>query len=533
MLTEGLSGGRLYLALAGVALIIAALSLLIPSTPSYDPWAWLVWGREIVHLNLHTTGGPTWKPLPVIFTTLFAPFGKAAPDMWLVVARAGALVAVAMTFKLGWRLMRALGSVVHPPAADGNGAVSPEARVLARASELAAPLLAAILAAGSLVVSSGFISDNALGYSEGFMTAAVLVALDRHLDGERRQAFAVGFIAALDRPEIWLYWGLYGLYLFWKDPGARRLVAGMFALIPVFWFLPELWGSGHLFRGVSRAQHVRSNSAANASCPFCTELAQHAWKHALLRVKVVTGIVLAVSGVLLLRQRHSLLSAARGEGPIRDARLRAILHLFVVGALGASWWLLIAVMTQAGFSGNDRYLVLGAALIVIAGGVGWAWGGQSVGDLIKRSTAPAQGIVGALAAAVVFMALPPWIGSNVVDLPRTHRALAYQADLRNDLSAVIRKAGGSAAILRCGSVMTEGFQVPMVAWNLGVHTIRIEASPQSRPLPPAPNVIFQTRAQRSSHLLPILHDWPGAHYTLVAHVRTFRLYANCSSLVAR
>ena len=72
-------------------LIIGALSLLIPSTPSYDPWAWLVWGREIVHLNLQTTGGPTWKPLTVIFTTLFAPFGRAAPDLWLVVARAGAV----------------------------------------------------------------------------------------------------------------------------------------------------------------------------------------------------------------------------------------------------------------------------------------------------------------------------------------------------------------------------------------------------------------------------------------------------------
>jgi hypothetical protein len=120
----------------------------------------------------------------------------------------------------------------------------------------------------------------------------------------------------------------------------------------------------------------------------------------------------------------------------------------------------------------------------------------------------------------------------VVDLPRTHRALVYQADLRTDLSAVIRKAGGSAAILRCGSVMTEGFQVPMVAYNLGVHTLRIQASPQSRPLPPAPAVILQTRAQRSSHLLPVVHDWSSAHYRLVAHVRTFRLYSICPSLAA-
>ena len=57
-----------YIGLIVVSLVIAALSLLIPSTPSYDPWAWLVWGREIVHLDLHTTGGPSWKPLPMLFT---------------------------------------------------------------------------------------------------------------------------------------------------------------------------------------------------------------------------------------------------------------------------------------------------------------------------------------------------------------------------------------------------------------------------------------------------------------------------------
>src|SRR5436305_552069 len=109
--TGRLAGGRLYLVLAGAALAIAALSLLIPSTPSYDPWAWLVWGKEIAHLDLVTTGGPTWKPLPVIFTTVFSVFGNASPDLWLVVARAGALMAVAMTFKVAWRIARDIVSV--------------------------------------------------------------------------------------------------------------------------------------------------------------------------------------------------------------------------------------------------------------------------------------------------------------------------------------------------------------------------------------------------------------------------------------
>ena len=52
------------------------------------------------HLDLQTTGGPTWKPLPVIFTTMFSVFGKAPPDLWLVVGRAGAVMAVGMVFKV-------------------------------------------------------------------------------------------------------------------------------------------------------------------------------------------------------------------------------------------------------------------------------------------------------------------------------------------------------------------------------------------------------------------------------------------------
>ncbi len=33
-------------------LTLTALSFLIPSAPTYDPWAWIIWGREILHLDL-------------------------------------------------------------------------------------------------------------------------------------------------------------------------------------------------------------------------------------------------------------------------------------------------------------------------------------------------------------------------------------------------------------------------------------------------------------------------------------------------
>jgi hypothetical protein len=519
---ERLAGWRLYAALGALALVVGALSLLIPSTPSYDPWAWLVWGREIVHLNLQTTGGPTWKPLPVIFTTLFAPFGSAAPDLWLVVGRAGAVLAVAMVVKLCVRLTRQLGTGLE--RAVGGGQL---------AAALAPGLLAGAIASIGLVFAGGFITATALGYSEGLMTALVLIAVDRHLDGHPRQAFTVAFFAALDRPEIWLFWGPYGLWLWWKDPGARKLVIGLFALIPVLWFLPEYWGSGHFFRGVTRAHTPRSNSPAFAKCPFCTELGKHAWPTVPSRIKVVAILAIGAAGFQLWRAIRS-----RPGFSLVGAREHGLAAIAVAGILGFGWWIVIAVMTQAGFSGNDRYLVLGAALIEIAGGVGWGWAAIELARALPRlrkSTSQRLAYAGTWASAALlvacFLLVPSWIG-GLFHLSRTHRALAYQAHLREGAAAAVSKLGGPAAVLRCGTVMTEGFQVPMIAYDLGVHTLQVQASPlTAQNPPPAPNVIFQTRAQRHAHLLPLLSTWPTTSYTLAAHDRTFRVFEHCAGKV--
>ncbi|MGI8712046.1 MAG: hypothetical protein ACR2NR_02455 [Solirubrobacteraceae bacterium] len=518
-----LSARNFYLGLIVVALAVGAFSLLIPSTPSYDPWSWLVWGREIIHLNLKTTGGPTWKPLPVIFTTVFALFGKAQPDLWLVVARAGAFATVVMVFRLSARFTRQIGAYFSSPTAGGN-------RTLAWLPAL----LAGVVAALGVAFSGGYISNNALGYSEGLATAVVLIALERHLDGHPRQAFAAGFLAALDRPEIWLFWGPYGLWLFWKDPEARKLVVALFVLIPILWFAPEYWGSGHFFRGVSRAQHVRSNSNALAKCPFCAELTKAAWPTVLLRVKVLAALL--IIGAALTHGRRWL---GERRFTLRDAPSRALAIAALAGVVGLSWWVLISILTQAGFSGNNRYLVIGSSLVDICGGVAWGLAACALGALLARvlRLGPADGtsagseagrVVGVLVtAAVVLLLSPNLVTQDLNVLPRTHRALVYQAHLRNGAASLVRRYG-RRQLLACGSVMTEGFQVPMVAWTLDVHTDQVLGPPPAG-LPPgtAPNVILQTRASRNLALLPFLSQWPTVHYHYVGHSGPFRLFTHC------
>ena len=80
---------------------LAALSLwTVPAAPSYDPLMWLLWGRELADGTLDTTDGPAFKPLPVAVCALLAPLGSAAPGVWLVLARAGALLAVVLAARL-------------------------------------------------------------------------------------------------------------------------------------------------------------------------------------------------------------------------------------------------------------------------------------------------------------------------------------------------------------------------------------------------------------------------------------------------
>jgi hypothetical protein len=519
-----LTSGRFYLALVLVALIIGIVSLLIPSTPSYDPWAWIIWGREIVHFSLHTPGGPSWKPLPVIFTTLFAPFGQAAPDMWLAVARAGAFAAVVMVFRLSYRLVRMVGPYFFSTEDEtGSGFVG-------------AAIMAGAIAAVGLALTSGYISDNALGYSEGLATAVILIALERALDGHPRQAFTLGFFAALDRPEIWLFWGPYGLYLFWKHPEARKLVIGLFILIPIFWFLPEYWGSGQFFRGVSRAQQPRSNSLAFAHCPFCSELADAAWPTILLRLKIAAAVLIGAVGFILWGVWRE-----PGRPRLRQPRTISQAAAAGLGLLGLVWFVVIAVMTQAGFSGNNRYLVIGSAMVDICGAAAWGWGTLELTALLPRLArrfrgsgagwrGPTVAAPAIVLAALVFLFVPNWVGANLISIQRTHKALVYQARLRTDAQVIIRKGGGPARLERCGSVMTEGFQVPLVAWYMGEHTDQVEGPPAAGAPPgPAPNVVLQASAHSNSTPLPLLQQWPGTHYTDGGATRAFRLWEHCAT----
>jgi hypothetical protein len=440
-------------------LMLAVGSLLLSSTPTYDPWAWLIWGREIAGLELDTRGGPSWKPLPVVFTTLFAPAGDLAPALWVAVARAGALLAVAMAYRLGGRVAGRLGGVG---------------------------------AATALLLSDNWIRNAALGSSEGMLVALVLWSVERHLDGRPQQAFALGVGAGLLRPEVWPFLGLYALWLFWRRPRARPLVTGGLLLLPVLWFAPELWGSGDALRASTRANTPNRDSPAFADYPALAVVIRATW------LLLPPFLVLFLGGTAWAAREWL---TSRREGVT-----------LALGTGALAWVALVALMTEGGYSGNQRYLVVFSGLgAVVAGG--------ALARLVHAARAPRRGAALAFAVVLGLGTLPviPWAaGKQLEDL----RTVRYEKALDQDLDAAVARAGGRRAALRCGQPYTGPFQVPTVAWRLGLPVGGVDYIPR------APGVVFRTRPIRGTRTAPTIPP-PGEPFRFAGAAGSWDVFVAC------
>ena len=56
----------------GVLIVSVLLVLWAGTRPGFDPYGWLSWGHQTRAGNLDTNAAPSWKPLPYLFTTVFA-----------------------------------------------------------------------------------------------------------------------------------------------------------------------------------------------------------------------------------------------------------------------------------------------------------------------------------------------------------------------------------------------------------------------------------------------------------------------------
>jgi hypothetical protein len=463
--------------LIAACLALGGVSLLLPSEPSYDPLAWLIWGRELAQFQLDTSGGPSWKPLPVVFTTLTSPFGKVdhglPPALWMAVARAGAVLAVALAFRLAHRL------------AGGGGA----------------GILGGLVAALALFLTPDWFQFAAHGSEAPIAVAFMLWAIERHLDGRVAHALVLGTLACLLRPELVPFLGLYGLWVWRAEPRLRTLVAGAVVALPVLWIGPEWIGSGMPLDGGAQARSQPAWSLSLADRPWLRAL-ERVHNHAGLPLELLAALAVAVA---ILRRQAAILALA----------CAAIVE---VG--------LFVAMTQAGFSGNPRYVLPALVIAAVLAGVGAARIAQAGTNLVEFSPLydgnstrfrVAVASTGGLIAAVAVLTA----GAHGFASQRVHR-LDYEVhevqermQIHADLARAVHAAGGAAKVKAIGWATTNRALQTRLAWELGVPMELTESLTDYR-------VVF--RSSREPLVGRVYMTGRARHRQTLALVGTFRVY---------
>jgi len=427
--------------LACTALGILSAAVL-PTVPSYDPWSWIVWGREIFdpHLSFVVNGGPSWKPLPVIFTAVWSLFGAAAPTLWVITARIGGLLGLWGVWRLTSRL-------------SGGGWLG---------------AFAGALAAFGIVLTGRV--DQAWYYyflhgtSESMLIGLTAWAVDGALEGRHLRAFVLGAAAGLIRPEFWPFLGVYAVWLWLRVDGFRRpwvvalLLAGL-AAQPFGWFVPPWITTGHPFLAATHAHDYNGHLGSDV-----------------LRSIVVRGIRDQQLPALVL----AIVAVVIGWVRDRDRRIVAL----GLGAL--AWWAVVIAETLDGYPGLERFFLPGATVICVLGGVGLAQlaalGGAAVARVqggARGGARPGGGALAAIASGAVAVAL----GAACVPFARAQLRVV-RADQRNatqgvwlldELSRAVAAVGGHRGVLPCLSsfaAINHSAQTAL-AWKLQVTLERI------------------------------------------------------------
>ncbi len=469
-----------------VSLAVAALSLLVVApAPSYDPWAWLGWGDQLGVGQLSTVEGPSFKPLPVAVCALLAPLGPAAVWLWVGLARTGAVLAVVLAYRAARRLAPPVLASMSPRGWDSQTQEQAGGFPVAGGSPVAGGL-----AALGVVLCGRYLELAAVGLSEGLLLALALAGAEAWRSGRPRWSLACAVAAGLVRVETWPFLVAAAVAAWRRRPQDRVLLLAAGLVVPLAWIVPEVVGSGQALRSATRARMAVPGQPGEADFPVLASLGVAL---ALPLWPLWAGVVLAGGTAWRERDRRSGL-------------------LLVPAGVGLAWIAIVAAMARAGFSGEPRYALPGAALVAVSGAAGLV--------VALRRVAPAPRLAGVLAALVVTAAALPRVG----DVAAIRSGQAYQWRLQADLAAAVSRVGGAEEILACGQPYVGPLRGTLLAHHLGVPRQVVE--PDRVPQPPG--LVFRSALHPGEVSTPAV---PPA-FRPVARVGLWQVFAGCERLAA-
>ena len=410
----GALGGRTSLLVvvgSAVGLLVVSLLILLwaKTRPGFDPYGWLVWGRQTVAGNLDTNAAPSWKPLPYLFTAPYGLFGHYQLWLWMVTSLAVSLAGAVFAGRIAFRLT--------PHDADRG---------------YAAWVAAGFAAAGYFGISS-YWHYMLSAQSDPMIVALCLAAIDCHLHGRYRWAWVLGGFAALGRPEVWLFLGAYSVWAWLRVPSMRWLIVVGIVLLVLLWFgIPAL---------TSRSPFVAASNALGSGRRLRSD-----------RVFGTIGRFLDLNPTVM--ELTALLAVVIAL--IRRDRVTLAL------AAGVCAWVVVEIaFALHGWPGLGRYMFEPAGVLIALAGVG-------VGAVLVEAPRIARvvGWVGAALVAVIALALVPPALSRARSEHHDIVAQRSRTAEIGKLTGTIARLGGAARLRACGEPLTRLEYQTILAWNL-------------------------------------------------------------------
>jgi len=399
---------------AGLVLLSFLLVRWAGTRPGYDPYGWLIWGYQTLHLNLDLAGAPSWKPLPWLFDVPFAVLGRTALWLWMTSSVAIALAGGIFAGRLAHRLCQLL-DLGRGPALTG-----------------------AIFAGAGLLGIQDYMHYVLSDQSDPMIVTMCLAAVDCYLCGRLRWALMLGVLAYLGRPEAWPFLGLYAIWAWRKVPSLRWLLVGALALVPLLWF------------GVPTITNGRPLVAGQLALNSPRELHENKIIGTIHRFTALhyLAVQLLALGTVAIAWRHR----------------HRVLLILAAGALG---WLIIEIaFVLHGWPGVPRYLFEPAGVMVVLAGVAVGWILDAARRL-PRYRIPQWG--GALVVGLIVLSLVP---GALARLRTEHRDLRHErarATSINRLQVTVDTVGGAGLVRECGRPATTVEYISILAWMTGLN----------------------------------------------------------------